>query len=145
MRIQPSPPEDRALALLSSCHLPVDDLVPGHPVRFLGCGSPQDPGGVIGLEVHGEHGLLRSLAVDPDQRGRGCGAALVAAVEAEAVAAGVRTLWLLTGTAVDFFAGCGYRPVARDGVPDMIRKTRQFAAICPSSATVMTKALYAPQ
>src|SRR5512141_2396903 len=51
---------------------------------------------VAGLEVHGEDGLLRSVAVDPDYRGQGLAAALVAAVIDRATLLKLRSVYLLT-------------------------------------------------
>ncbi len=54
---------------------------------------------------------------------------------------GCRALWLLTTSAADFFADLGYAECERVNVPPPIRATLQFAALCPASATVMTKRL----
>ena len=59
--------------------------------------------GVIALERFGSEALLRSLAVAPAHRKRGVGRRLVAWLEADARAEGVRRLVLLTETAETFF------------------------------------------
>jgi N-acetylglutamate synthase-like GNAT family acetyltransferase len=97
------------------------------------------PVGFGGLEVHGEHGLLRSVVTLPPVRGRGIGGQMVAVLEVEALARGCRTLWLIT-TNVAYFGGFGYRPCDRQTVPDPIRATRQFTD-APADATTMCKAL----
>ena len=48
---------------------------------------------------------------------------------------------LLTETADDFFSALGYRVVARESVPEAIRRSAEFRALCPASATCMRKAL----
>jgi amino-acid N-acetyltransferase len=141
MHIAAAPSEPAVRALLTACDLPTDDLTPAHIAGFLRCGSAVDPGGVIGLEVHGTDGLLRSLAVRDGVRGQGCGHALVAALEVEAARRGVTRLYLLTTSAADFFRALGYHDVDRANVPETIRATRQFAGLCPGSAQVLMKPL----
>ena len=60
--------------------------------------------GCVGLERHGETGLLRSAAVAPQAQGTGLGLRLTAALLERARDAGVREVVLLTTTARDFFA-----------------------------------------
>jgi amino-acid N-acetyltransferase len=141
MHIFARPTESPVRALLTASHLPTDDLTAQHFEHFLGCGTPDAPVGVVGLELYGETALLRSLAVDDAARGTGCGKALVAAAEAHAQGHGVRQLYLITTTAEPFFAALGYERSARDVVPEAIRGTAQFAGLCPASAAVMTKSL----
>jgi amino-acid N-acetyltransferase len=135
------PSEHDVRRLLSAATLPVDDLTPEHLEHFFACGAQGAPLGVGGVELHGEDALLRSLAVDEKARGQGCGSALVAALEAHAREQGARRIYLLTTTAPRFFAGLGYRIVARDAAPERVRATPEFAALCPASAVCMAKAL----
>lgn len=93
--------------------------------------------GVVGLEVCGDHGLLRSTAVDPAYRDRGLGRALVERIIAEAEARGIHALYLLTTTAERYFPSFGFATITRDTVPSPIRATAEFAGACPASATVM--------
>ena len=72
-------------ALLASASLPASDLTPAHLADFFGCGPEHSPAGIVGIEVHGQVALLRSLAVTDKSRGRGCGRALVAAALMQAV------------------------------------------------------------
>jgi len=141
MRIFRRPAQSDVRRLLSAAALPVEDLSAAHLEHFFGCGAPNAPQGVGGIELHGDDALLRSLAVDDQNRGRGCGTALVAALEAHAREHGVRRIYLLTTTAAQFFEGLGYRIVARDHAPASIRATEEFAALCPASAAFMAKAL----
>ncbi|HSH07269.1 MAG TPA: arsenic resistance N-acetyltransferase ArsN2 [Burkholderiales bacterium] len=127
--------------LLSAATLPLDDLTPEHLEHFFGCGAQDATLGVGGVELHGRDALLRSLAVDEQARGQGCGKALVAALEAHAHAEGARRIYLLTTTAARFFERLGYRGVTRDMAPDAIRAAPEFAALCPASAAFMVKDL----
>jgi len=44
---------------------------------------------------------------------------------------------LLTQTASFFFQKMGFKPVARENVPDAIQKSSEFATVCPASADVL--------
>ena len=126
--------------LLGASDLPSSDIEnPG--IDFLALGDSDDLQGVVGLEAYGTAGLLRSLAVQASQRGAGHGRALVEAIESRAAGRGVRTMYLLTTTAEDFFARLGYRKADRSSAPVAIQKTREFAGLCPSTATFMMKDL----
>lgn len=128
-------------ALLRACELPDADLAESHMADFLAAGAEGELLAVAGFERLGEDSLIRSLAVAPAQRGRGLARALVSAVEAEARAAGVRRLWLLTNTAEEFFAGRGYSLQAREQAPAEITATPEFSSLCPDSAVLMMKTL----
>ena len=60
-----------------------------------------------------------------------------AALEAEAAAAGVDALYLLTTTAADFSAVRGHAETPRDEAPAEIRATSQFETLCPSTAVCL--------
>lgn len=139
--IQPLRPSPEVRALLSANQLPASDLHDGATVRLFGCVSDLHPRGVVGLEIHGEVALLRSLAVADAQRGGGLGAALVAHAERYAAGQGVATVYLLTTTAADFFLRLGYRHVPREDAPAAIAGTTQFSGLCPASSAFMAKAV----
>jgi amino-acid N-acetyltransferase len=130
-------------ALLVGCGLAVDDAAESR-VALLGCRRGGRLAGVVGLEIYGHSGLLRSLAVAPSERGAGLGHALVERAEQRAARRGVRDLYLLTTSAAEFFARLGYVATARSGAPASIAATRQFAGLCPAAATFMTKMLPPP-
>ncbi|NHX34900.1 MULTISPECIES: arsenic resistance N-acetyltransferase ArsN2 [Halolamina] len=134
--------------LLARSGLPTEDLsldggpepAGGNPTLYT-VEADGDRVGCVGLERDGDAGLLRSAAVAEPHRGRGYGGAAVRALEARARAAGVGTLYLLTTTAAEFFAGLGYERVNRESVPESIRESAEFSDLCPSSATVMRRRL----
>lgn len=136
---------DRVEALLRANGLPTDDL----PTADLRTGRDRllvaSVGGSVvgagGLEIHGAHGLLRSVVVAESHRGRGLGSLLCEELEAVANEAGVETLALLTTTAAGFFGERGYERIDRDAVPGTIRETAEFAELCPASATCMVRDL----
>ena len=137
LRIFRSPAQPAVLRLLGEAKLPP----PENFEHFFGCGEQELPQGVVGLEIYGTDALLRSLAVDPAARGRGCAKALVGQAEQHARQCGARRLYLLTASAADFFARLGYKRLERDGAPAAIRATSEFAALCPASSVFMVKEL----
>jgi amino-acid N-acetyltransferase len=135
--------------LLAQAHLPFEDLSPVAMPLFLGVRDPETshdgaPGQLIaiaGLELHGDDGLLRSLLVLPDQRGRGLARELVHAQETQARDLGLRRLVLLTETAADFFRALDYRDTDRTVLSDDLRASPQFQQLCPASARCLSKTL----
>ena len=99
------------------------------------------PDGIVGIELLGEVGLLRSLVVRDGSRGSGMGSELVRRIEAYAQSRGVRDVYLLTTTAQNFFEPLGYRLAVREQAPAAIRSTREFSGICPASSAFMIKRL----
>jgi len=95
--------------------------------------------GVAGLEVHGQDGLLRSVAVDAEYRGQGLAAGLLAVVLERARLLKLRELCLLTTTARAYFARHGFVEAARDSAPDAIRGSWEFRSGCPATAAFMKR------
>jgi amino-acid N-acetyltransferase len=87
-----SPRKAAVIALLKEADLPTTDITDDMLESFFGCGRPAEPSGVIGLEIHGAFGLLRSLVVEPRYRGTGCGKALVDAVESYVAHHGIESI-----------------------------------------------------
>lgn len=136
-------------ALLAQAKLPFEDLSPAAMPLFL---SLRDPGSsqagapgrliaIAGLEPHGDDGLLRSLLVLPEHRGRGLARELVRAQEAQARRLGLRRLVLLTETAADFFRALDYRDTDHALLSDGLRASPQFQQLCPASARCLSRAL----
>ncbi|QBK05512.1 GNAT family N-acetyltransferase [Hylemonella gracilis] len=136
-------------AMLAQAHLPFEDLSPAAMPLFLGVRDPGPshdgaPGNLIaiaGLEVHGDDGLLRSLLVLPEQRGRGLARELVRAQEAQANRLGLRRLVLLTETAADFFRALDYQDTDRATLSPRLQASPQFQQLCPASARCLSKSL----
>ncbi len=93
--------------------------------------------GCVALELYGDQALLRSLAVAPELRGQGLGQRLAKAALAEARGRGVRTAFLLTETAADFFPRLGFRPVARADLPQALHASAELRGACPEGALAM--------
>jgi len=150
MNIRPATPQDeeRVRDLLADARLPIMDLDRGAPdqsrVEFLVAENVDGIVGAIGLQAFGNVGLLRSLVLAPSIRGAGHGSRLLAALEAAARARGVDELLLLTETAAPLFSKHGYVVADRGAAPASIRETAEFRALCPATATCMSKRLATP-
>jgi protein-tyrosine-phosphatase/N-acetylglutamate synthase-like GNAT family acetyltransferase len=101
--------------------------------------------GTAAVETYGHVGLLRSVAVDPDRRSAGLGAALVERVLDAARTAGVDDVFLLTTTAERYFPRHGFAVVSREDVPAALHASAEFRGACPASATVMRRRLERPR
>lgn len=97
--------------------------------------------GVCGLEVRGSDALVRSVAVEPDERGEGYGTALVEGLLDRARERAVRDLYLLTESAGGFFGKLGFERIEREAVPEAIGATSEFETLCPASATCLYRSL----
>jgi SAM-dependent methyltransferase/N-acetylglutamate synthase-like GNAT family acetyltransferase len=93
--------------------------------------------GCVALELYGDAGLLRSLAVRSDRQGTGLGTRLTEAALDLARRRGARELYLLTETADGFFPRFGFAPVAREAVAPAVRGSVEFTSACPESARAM--------
>ena len=132
---------DAIHSLLRASDLPVDDLGPDRLDDFLIAMDDTVIVGLIGLEVFGTTGLLRSLVVEKSVRSSGLGSKLIGALESAAETAGIVELWLLTIDAERFFQRHNFQIVDRAAAPDAIRRTDEFAGLCPDSARLMRKSL----
>jgi amino-acid N-acetyltransferase len=95
----------------------------------------------VGLEIHGDTALLRSLAVAPAHRQHGVGSAAVVAAERLARRHEVKRIYLLTTTAASFFDARGYQRRERASAPPALQRTTEFSTLCPASAVCMAKNL----
>jgi amino-acid N-acetyltransferase len=127
-------------ALLEQAGLPTADLSTSDLQMWL----VEAEGGLVGviaLERFGSEALLRSLAVIPEFRKLGVGRRLVARLEEDARADGVKQLVLLTETAEGFFRSLGYSVIDRSSVGGAPKQSAEFRSLCPVSAICMSKTL----
>ena len=127
---------DAVCALLRSADLPLA----GVPESLEGFLVAEDSGvvvGVAGLEVYGRDGVLRSVAVAADQRGRGLGARLTGSVLERAREQGLHNVYLLTTTADAWFPRHGFRRIERDTASPEVAESIEFREACPASAVAM--------
>jgi amino-acid N-acetyltransferase len=99
--------------------------------------------GCAALEVYADSALLRSVAVDETARGQGIGQRLVRAALDLAHERGVRSAYLLTTTAEQFFPRFGFQRIDRREVPVDVQQSVEFRSACPASAAVMAVQLAA--
>jgi amino-acid N-acetyltransferase len=126
--------------LLSLCGLPFDG-VPDHLNAFLVTLDQGRLTGSVGVERYGVDGLLRSLAVHPDYRGRGLGTNLTRRALREARRLGLRRVVLLTETASEYFLRLQFRRVPRQQAPPAVQASVEFASVCPETAICMERRL----
>jgi len=134
--------EKEIVKLLSQAKLPAQDLTLEKLKHFLVAkGKEGSVIGAIGVELYQDVGLLRSLVVHPSYRGKGLGKRLTREVESFAQQKSIKTLFLLTTTATEFFPKLGYQVIQRNRAPASIAKTEEFKNICPVSAVCLFKNL----
>lgn len=126
------------ITLLSSEKLPAGDL-PATLENFLMAVQDDELIGVIGLEIYSNYGLLRSLVVKPAFRNQNIAGKLIAQIETLAGSKDLKTIFLLTETATDYFARKGYEKISRNDVPEEVQQSSEFSHVCPQSAIVMKK------
>jgi amino-acid N-acetyltransferase len=137
-----APDKQEVLDLLTGTELPIEDLTDEKMQNFMVARSEDKSMiGVVGIEMFQENGLLRSLAVQPAYRGRGLGGQLTREIESFARSNGIKTLYLLTLTAADFFSKFDYQVIQRDRAPESIQNTAEFNNLCPVSAVCLYKTL----
>jgi N-acetylglutamate synthase-like GNAT family acetyltransferase len=94
-----------------------------------------------GVEVYGDAGLLRSVAVAVAKQGQGLGGLVVDAVLEAGATRGLSTLYLLTTTAANYFERRGFAEQPRNSAPSALTDSEEFRGACPDSATFMALAL----
>jgi protein-tyrosine-phosphatase/N-acetylglutamate synthase-like GNAT family acetyltransferase len=124
-------------ALIGASALPAEVVHDRFPDAYVVARRGGNVVGVAALETHDHTGLLRSVAVAPDERGRGTGIALVADRLAMAWANGLASVYLLTMTAAPLFRRFGFAAADRAGAPAALTASPEFAALCPASAACM--------
>lgn len=127
-------------ALLEREHLPTNGLhdlleqtlVARAGNRIVGCAA---------IELYDDGALLRSVAVDAQQRGTGVGGELTRAALRIAEKSGVNAVYLQTTGAEQFFPRFGFAVIDRADLPSAVRSSWQFTSGCCASAIVMRKIL----
>jgi len=123
--------------LLEDNGLPSDDYE-DHIESFIVVKEGGKVIGIGGLEKCGAAtGLVRSIVVVPGHRGKGVANEIYMLIEDKAHNLGIKTLYLLTESATEYFKKLGFEIVERIEVPESVKKTKQFRDLCPVSAAVM--------
>jgi amino-acid N-acetyltransferase len=95
--------------------------------------------GVIGVEVYGRVGLLRSLCVDETHRSQGIARTLNAKILAYAHMKKIDRLYLFTWDAEKFVSKLGFQKIDKKRIPNSIRSTWQFRRLSPYAVACMAK------
>jgi len=130
---------DDVLEILSQVSLPHD----GVKEHFGGFLIARSGGGKIlgcvGLERHGDLGLLRSAAVLPEYQGQWVGNKLVQELLKRAESEGVTEIVLLTTTAKEYFQNnFGFKEAKRSGYEKRLANSSEWNLPRCSSAVFMT-------
>lgn len=108
-----------------------------HLPNFLVAESGASIVACAGVEWYAGAGLLRSVAVAAEYRGRGLAGSMVAELIRQATRRGLRTMVLLTTTAEHYFSRRGFVPVARESVDPELLASAEIRGACPSTAVCM--------
>lgn len=123
-------------SLLKASDLPADDLDFKKDL-LVGYYEGDALMGTGGLEIYGPYALLRSLSVKLGIRGKAVGTTITEYLLQEAKKKNLKGIYLLTETAHGFFLKKGFKDVARDAVPEEVKRSAEFSKLCPESAAVM--------
>ena len=142
MRIERAEPSDvgGVERLLSAAGLPIEGaaeaLVTGVVAR-----DGDEIIAAAAIERYGDAGLLRSVVVQADRRGTGLGHEIVAAAERLALDEGIRVLYLLTETAIDWFPALGYVVIPRSEAVAAVGESIEFTTVCRDTGVPMRRSL----
>ncbi len=126
---------------LESAHLPTDDLIePGR--QFFRFTENDRLIGFVGWEINSDHNvLLRSLVIMPSERGKGAGKAIVVWALTRLAELDMENVFILTTTAEAFTIKLGFVRCDRQAVPQTIRQSQQYSALCPASTVALRQTL----
>lgn len=132
---------DAVIALVGASGLPTAGIADAFPAAYAVVRDGSGIAAVAGLEIHGDVGLLRSVAVNPSLRTAGLGRLLVEDRLRAASEHDLRAVYLLTTTAADYFRRFGFNDTRREDAPAELQRSSEFASVCPSSAACLAKQL----
>jgi amino-acid N-acetyltransferase len=122
--------------LLEQNNLPVSDIRE-NAIDFIVAKNYGKIIGCVGLEKKGDHGLLRSLAVEREFRNLGIGTELYNRILKHAFQFQIKSMHLLTDTAGVYFSKAGFVVMDRKEAPHKITETSEFSSLCPVSSQYM--------
>lgn len=97
--------------------------------------------GCAGIEIYGDVGLIRSVAVHPSFQGQGLGRKLVETIQRFSIEKGLREIYSLTETAEEFFLKQNYIVIPRNEVDFKVKQSIEFISLYPVFAACMVKTL----
>jgi amino-acid N-acetyltransferase len=129
--------EHLVIGFLAAAGLPTEGLRDQFPENYILARGGGVLLGLAGLEVYGDVGLLRSVAVADGTRGQGLGRLLVENRLQFARSRRVKRVFLLTLSAERYFTSLGFTPVNREEAPSALAASPEFASACPASASCL--------
>ncbi len=129
--------------LLSECGLPTL-YIHRYLKSFMVAKAAKRVVGVIGVEVYGRVGLLRSLCVEQAYRSRGIAKMLNAEILAYAQARKMERFYMFTLSAEKFASKLGFHKIDKRRIPKSIRLTWQFRKLKPYPVVCMMKKIPPP-
>ena len=129
--------------LLLGNNLPAEDCAE-QAQNFYGIFDDNDLIAAGGLEPAANVALLRSVVVHEQYRSRGLGKRIVEYLIRLAESEGRESVYLLTETAAAYFENLGFKRIERVEVPAAVADTRQFASLCPDTASCLKMTFTAP-
>lgn len=138
---EPAVQEDLASvrAILITAELPVEGVEDQFPKAFAVVRDGPIVVAVAAVERYGDFGLLRSVAVRKQDRGRQLGSLLVRERLRIAELERATAVYLLTTASPEFFGRFGFVTTSRAEVPRDLALSLEFASICPSTAICLVK------
>lgn len=127
---------EELFSIIEDADLPVSDIEPEHSV-FLAATTQNKIVGCAGLQQIGKSGLLRSLVVLSEYRGKGIAKKLCDSILDLAKKKKYQTVYLLTTDAERYFSKYGFNKIEKESAPEEVKLTRQYNEICSDSAVVM--------
>lgn len=131
---------EAVVKLLQSENLPVSDLSEDLS-HFFVIEHNGSIVAVVGVEIYGRLGLLRSMVVDQHYRNQSLATTLLNRLLLYAAEQGIGSIYLITTTAEKYFAARKFSVVNRTEVPLSISSSQEFSKLCPSTATVMMRTI----
>lgn len=132
--------EKQIQALLSDAGLPFEDIHE-HLVHFITAKRHELVIGCVGLEVHGNFGLARSLVVAEEYRKLGIAKILCDLILEYARKLSITNLYLTTDSSIAFFSKLQFEKMDPRKAPEAIRSTKEFTQLNPSTAIFMSRAI----
>jgi amino-acid N-acetyltransferase len=124
------------IQLLERVNLPTT-RVDEHLSNFLVAREGHQVIGCVGIEIYGDTGLLRSLAVQPEYQGRGVGRQLAQAIISRARGLGLKEAVILTKTVEQWATQFGFEKVSRDKIDPRVAESWEFQANCCQTASCL--------
>ncbi len=128
-------------AALAAEGLPNSDLTEADRAFYAYMTDRSTLAGFAGLQLAGEHALIRSVVVLPGHRGRGLVLQIVPHMVSCARNLGATHAWLLTDNARPLFERLGFTAVDTDVVPAALARTSTYRTLRTRKAVPMMMVL----